>query len=140
MNKGFVQTIKNGCVFFTIITVISYTFGIIISSADKAYIPSLKSIYIYLVFSLLFASANKLLYNKKINLILRLVIHFVICATLFFFVIVLGGGLSGSGFATIIMMFIFTVIYLIFACIFGIIKSKKEAKDDSTKEYSNVFK
>ncbi len=56
MNKGFVQTIKNGCVFFTIITVISYTFGIIISSADKAYIPSLKSIYIYLVFSLLFVT------------------------------------------------------------------------------------
>jgi len=139
MKNSFWNSIKNGCSVFTLITVISYTVGMIISNEEKAYIPSLKSIYIYLCFSILFAFACRLLTNKKMNMVLRLLIHFIISASLFFLVIVIGGGLSGSGFATIIFMFAFAVIYLVFALIFALISKKKEKKANSEKHYSSLF-
>ncbi len=140
MKKSLWNTIKNGCSIFTLITVISYTIGMILSTNDKAYIPSLKSIYIYLAFSILFCFANRLLLNKKINVWVRLLIHCIITGILFFCVIVLGGGFSGSGFATLIIMSVYVASYLIFAVIYSMISKKKEHKENINKQYTSVFR
>ncbi len=139
MKKYLIDPLKNGCVIFTVITVISYTFGMIISTGDKAFIPSLSSIYLYLGLSLILGFANKLLTNEKMNMALRLILHFLVCGILFFCVIVLGGGLAESGFATLIAMTTFTVLYAIIGSIYGVIRSKKERNRNSKKEYTGVF-
>ena len=139
MKNNFWNTIKNGCFIFTIITVVSYTIGMLISSADKAYIPSLKSIYIYLFFSILFSFACNLFKSKKISPLLKLIIHFVISGALFFCVIVLGGGLTGNGFVTIVLLSAFTILYLIFAIVYILIAKKKETKKNNEKQYNSVF-
>lgn len=140
MKHSFWNSIKNGCFIFTLITVISYTFGMIISTSERSFISSLTSIYLFLILSICLAFANRILTNKKMNVALRLIIHFFITGLLFFAVIVLGGGYSESGFATLIAMAVFAVIYLIFALIFGIISAKKEKKANAKKEYHSVFK
>lgn len=139
MKNNFWNTIKNGCVIFTVITLISYTIGMIISTSDKAFIPSLKSIYVFLIFSILTACANRLLKNTKVNLAARLIVHFLACGLLFFMVAIVGGGFSKSGFATLIILAAFVVLYLIFAIIYAAIYKRKEKKENDQKRYSNVF-
>ncbi len=139
MRKSFWNSIKNGCVIFAIITVISYTVGMLMSSENRAFIPSLKSIYIYLAFSILFSFVCNLLKSERINTALRLIIHFAISAALFFCVIVLGGGFAESGFATIVLMTAFVIVYIIFSVIYLVIAKKKERKANSNKQYSSVF-
>lgn len=140
MKNSFWNSIKNGCFIFTLITVISYTFGMIISTSERAFIPSLTTIYLFLALSICLAFANRILTNKKINIALRLIIHFFISGLLFFAVIVIGGGYSESGFATLIAMAAFVVIYAIFALFFGILSAKKEKRVNAKKEYHSVFK
>ena len=84
--------------------------------------------------------ANNILANKKINLVLRLLLHFLVSSLLFFGVTVIGGGLANSGFATIIMMFIYVLIYIIFAIVFVLISKRKNNKNNENETYSNVFK
>lgn len=140
MKNKILDTIKNGCTIFSIITVISYTIGMILSTADKAYIPKLKTIYIYLFFSILFAFANNILSNKKINLTLKLTLHFLVSCALFFCIAIIGGGLTNSGFATIILMFTFIIAYILFAIIYLITNKKKETKKNNDENYSSLFK
>ncbi len=140
MKNKILKTIKNGCTVFTIITVISYTIGMILSTAEKAYIPKLKTIYIYLFFSILFAFANNILSSNKINVALKLTLHFLVSCSLFFCIAVIGGGLTSSGFATIILMFIFILAYILFAIIYFITNKKKETKEINDKNYSSLFK
>lgn len=140
MKNKFFDTIKNGCSIFTIITLVSYTIGMILSTAEKTYIPKLKTIYLYLLVSILLAFTNRILYNKKTNIALRLFIHFLISCILFFCIAAIGGGLSNSGFATIIMMFLFVVVYMVFALIFLAINKNNANKINSEQKYSTLFK
>ena len=58
--------IKSGCLIFTIITVITYILGTVLSAENKAFIPTLKWILLFLLFSELLAAANLLLKNKSL--------------------------------------------------------------------------
>ena len=134
MKKGLWNSVKNGCVLFALITVITYTVGYIISTTDKAYIPSLKSIYLYLIFSVIFGIASEL----KIGV--RILLHYVITAILCFLVIVAGGGMAESGFVTLITMFVFTIIYAAAALIIYAIYSAKNKTKNNEEEYKSMFR
>lgn len=140
MQKTIKDSIKNGCVLFTIITVISYSIGVLISTETKAYIPTLKSIYIYLAFSILFSLANRLLGSKKMNTFFKILIHYIITGTLFFCVFVFGGGFAENGFITIIFIAAYTVIYIIGSLLFTLFHKKNERKEIDKKQYDGLFK
>ena len=134
MNKRslILDTIKSGCLIFTVITVISYIAGTLLSSANKAFIPTLKWILLFLAFSVVLAFANLLLGSKKASLGAKLGLHFLATAALYFVVVVLCGGFIASGAQTIIAMTLFLVLYGIFAAIFAVASStRKKEKYDS---------
>ena len=138
--KSFKDIIKNGCVIFTVIIIISYTIGMIISTETKAYIPSLKSVYIFLLFSILFSFANNLLHSRKLNNFTKLFLHFVITGALYFSVFVLGGALSQNGFMTIVLMSFYAFFYIIFAIIYLVFIKRKESKNNDLKQYNSLYK
>ena len=140
MKKGLWNSVKNGCVLFALITVITYTVGYIISTTDKAYIPSLKSIYLYLIFSVIFGIASELLRYNKLKIGVRILLHYVITAILCFLVIVAGGGMAESGFVTLITMFVFTIIYAAAALIIYAIYSAKNKTKNNEEEYKSMFR
>lgn len=140
MKKRLWNSIKNGCVLFSVVTLITYTIGALISSSDKAYIPSLKSVYLYLFFSVVFAITCEIFRCDTIKLGLRIFLHYLSYAALCFLVIVLGGGFSESGFITLIIMFALTLIYAAVALIvFSVISRKRKVKNEE-EEYTSVFK
>lgn len=134
------DTIKNGCLIFTVITVISYITGTLLSSSNKAFIPTLKWILLFLAFSVILAFANLLLKSKKANLGARLGLHFLATAALYFVVVVLCGGFISSGAQTIIALTLFLILYGVFAAVYAVFSSLKKRKKNKKEEYESMFK
>lgn len=133
-------TVKNGCVTFTVITVLSYIAGTLLSFENKAFIPTLKWILLFLVFSVLLAFANLLLKSETTSVGAKLSLHFLASAMLYFITVVLCGGFIESGAQTLIAMTFFVIIYLIFAVIFAISASGSKRKKNRTQKYDSMFK
>lgn len=138
--KALKSIISQGCVIFSIITLIIYSAGAIISNADRSFIPDIKFIWLFFAFSLLLAATNKILYIKKIKLIPRLLIHFAVCLALYFVSVVLCGGFAKSGAQTLIALSFFVIIYIIFAIAAAIIIGRSERKKADKEEYVSQFK
>ena len=133
------DTIKSGCLIFTVITVLSYNAGTLLSSENKAFIPTLKWILLFLLFSLVLAFANMLLRLPKVAVGARLGFHFLATAALYIVVVVLCGGFIASGAQTIIAMLIFCILYSIFAIIFAISSTATKKKENKKEKYDSMF-
>lgn len=138
--KKILEVVKNGCLIFTIITVLTYVAGTLMSSENKAFIPTLKWILLFLAFSVVLAFANLLLKSKKYSKGLCLLFHFVASAVLYFVVVVLCGGFISNGSQTLIAMALFLLIYAVFAMIFALTGNKKKIKKNKEENYSSMFK
>jgi hypothetical protein len=137
--NSILDTIKSGCLIFTVITVLSYIAGTLLSSENKAFIPTLKWILLFLLFSLVLAFANMLLRLPNAATGARLGFHFLATAALYFVVVVLCGGFIASGAQTIIAMLLFCVLYGIFAAIFAITSGTKRKKKNKEEKYDSMF-
>lgn len=137
--NSILDTIKSGCLIFTVITVLSYIAGTALSSENKAFIPTLKWILLFLLFSLVLAFANLLLRMPKAHLAARLGFHFLATAALYFVVIVLCGGFITSGAQTIIAMLLFCILYGIFAVIYAVTSATKRSKENKEEKYDSMF-
>ena len=139
-NNYFADIIKNGCVIFTIITVITYVLGSVLSAENKAFIPTLKWILLFLLFSVLLAAANLLLKNKNYSAPLRLGLHFIATTALYFVVVVLCGGFIANGSQTLVAMVLYVLAYMIFTIIFAITNGTKKKKKNKEEKYESMFK
>ncbi len=138
-NNALPSIIKNGCVIFTVITVFSYAAGYLLGGKNKEFIPTLKWVLLFLLFSLVLAFANILLKSKKASVGARLGLHFLATAALYFVVVVLCGGFISSGAQTIIAMVLFCILYGIFAAIYAISSSAKVKKENKKEKYNSMF-
>ncbi|MDD6094811.1 MAG: DUF3021 family protein [Clostridia bacterium] len=134
--KTITDIIKNGCCIFTMITLLFYSVGGIISGSEQEFIPSLKFIWLFFVFSLLLAAANIILKSKKINTAAKLAIHFAASAAVYFVTVVVCGGYINNGAQTVIALSLFLVLYLIFAVVY-LIATRKRCEP---KKYEKMFK
>ena len=138
--KKITDALKNGCLIFTVLTVLSYVAGTLMSSENKAFIPTLKWILLFLAFSILLAFANLLLKSPKHSKGICLLFHFATSAALYFVVVVLCGGFIANGSQTLIAMALFLLIYGVFAAIYAFTGSAKTKKKNNTEKYSSMFK
>lgn len=138
MNRGktFSHVIKNGCVIFTIITLIIYGIGTMLSNADKAFIPTFQWILLFFVFSLLFSCTNQILHLDRFSLSLRILLHFLTAATLYVTAVILCGGLYKNGIMLLLSILLFIAGYILFAVLYFFrTKRTSNAKDS----YKPVF-
>jgi len=142
MNKRFTlsQIIKNGCVIFTFITIVTYALGVLIPTDNKAFIPTFKWIVLFFLFSQLLAFANFILKQKDSALPARLGLHFISCALLYFVTVVLCGGFISNGAQTLIAMVLFLLLYGIFAAIYSIVSSTGKKRANKKQEYDSMFR
>lgn len=129
-----------GCVIFTIVTLIVYSIGSIVSDSERSFIPSIKFIWLFFAFSVLLAAANEILSVKKISLGVRMLIHFAVCAALYFVCVVLCGGFISSGAQTLIAMTMFVIVYLICGIFIAIVLSRREKKSADNEKYQSQFR
>ena len=134
--KKLLDILKNGSVIFTVITLIFYSAGGIISGSNKEFIPSLLHIWLFFLFSVLLALANSILRVEKMNKAARLGLHFIAAFAVYFVTVIICGGYIGNGAQTLIAITVFLVLYLVFAIIFLLSGGKK--KED--RKYESMFK
>lgn len=134
--KKFTDILKNGCCIFTGVTLLFYSVGGIISGADRAYIPSLKTVWLFFAFSLLLSFANELLRLERLNAALRLAVHFVSCLALYFITVIVCGGYIKNGSQTLVALFLFLIVYIAFAVIYLLLSGRKKKPK---KKYKSQF-
>ena len=138
--KGLVKFLKNGCVTFTIVVFAFYILGDIMSSATK--VLTLKNLILLYLFSVWFSASNIILRSKKMNLILRVVLHFVSTVLGFFVIFVyLPGNLENPSSASLLTIG-FSALYIVIASLILGIKSaisKKKNEDAEDDEYDSIY-
>ena len=133
------RILKNGCVIFTMITLIVYGIGAMLSSADKTFIPTFQWIVLFFVFSLLLSSANQILRTEHLSVFLRVLFHFLAAATLYIVAVVLCGGLYKNGTMLLLSLAVFIAGYILFAILVSV-RMRRCRRSDSKKEpYKPVF-
>ena len=131
------QTIKNSCVIFTVITLLFYTLGLTIS---KNMIPTIGNIVAFLGFSIGLAFINEIFFVKKLNMIVRLILHYFASGALVLLLFALAGAIEASGPMTIIIMFAYSLLYWIFGVIALIINKSVASKKNSSEKYESMLK
>lgn len=127
---------KNGCVIFTIITLVIYGIGAVLSDKDKAFIPTFQWILLFFLFSQLLSAVQQILRWDKISLFLRIFLHFSAAALLYVVAVILCGGLYKNGVTLLLSIILFIVGYVVFAVVYtarmrrrkNIIKGKEPYK------------
>ncbi len=131
--------LKNGCVLFTIITLITYGVGAILSNAEKSFIPTLQWILLFFAFSILLSGAAQIMHLDKIALPVRYLLHFLTSAALYTIVVVLCGGFYKNGTMLLLSILLFIAGYIVFAVFYSIRNRKRSGTAKKKEEYKSVF-
>lgn len=135
----FINILKNGCVFFTVITLFTYCIGAILSNAERSFIPTLQWILLFFVFSLLLSGAAQIMHLDKIAVSVRYLLHFLTSAALYTVVVVLCGGFYKNGTMLLLSILLFIVGYIIFVVLYSIQNRKHSGKAKKKEDYKSVF-
>ncbi len=141
MKRGntFSQVFKNGCVIFTIITLIIYGIGTLLSNADKAFIPTFQWILLFFVFSLFFSCTNQILRLDRFSFSLRILLHFLTAATLYVIAVILCGGLYKNGVVLLLSILLFIAGYILFAVLYSFRMRRTKGTSNEKDTYKPVF-
>lgn len=129
--------IKSACVIFTIIVFLFYIMGNAISSQIQ--VLTLTNLFLLLLFSVWFSFSNLLLKSKKMNIFLRLTLHFISTVIGFFVIFVyLPGNLENKSQAFILVLG-FAIIYIVTATAILALKGIFNKKQNNEQEYESVY-
>lgn len=133
------KIILNGCAIYTVLTLLLYTGGMLVSGIEREWIPTIGMMYMVLVFSLLFSAANFTVTRTKLSPILKLIIHFSVTTAIFYVTFLLWGGFTDSRSLVLTILLCYTLVYVIFALIFFTARSIKASAKNSKTEYDSQF-
>lgn len=138
MRSFWKTTFTQACIYFTVITFIyaTFIFALYGGSEDGGLLSSLRTL-MFFVFSLLFASANRLLTSDKLSKPLKIICHFAITAVGFYLSMILPADIKGS--TAVIGIVIYLIIYVLAALIISAMNAGKNKKSANDEEYESVF-
>ena len=141
MNNKFLNGVKNlfktGCVIFTIVVFVFYLMGEIVSNATQTL--TFSRLFLLYLFSVWFALSNLFLKNKKLNIILRIILHFVSTVASFFVIFIYIPGNTENTSSAFVLTVCFAVIYIATATIIMFVRSAVKARADKKKEYKAMY-
>ncbi len=136
----FGRIISQGCLFYTVITLLLYTGGMIVSSIEREWIPTISMMYMVLVFSLFLAAANVLVLGAKIPAVLKLILHYAAATVVFYVIFILWGGFQRSGSSVLVILLVYTFIYCICALVVFSFRYIKGNRENSRTDYETQFR
>lgn len=132
--------IARGCIYYTITSLLLYTGGLLFSTVEREWIPTLDVLLLLLLFTVSFSAANHMVVHAKLSMAVKMLIHYAVTLLIFYTVFILWGGFSQRASATFVLLLAFTVIYGIGALIFCIVCHVRSAKKNSRSHYDDQFK
>ena len=131
-----IDLLKDSALIFTFIILLLYTLGTIISKGSARFIPTISTVWLTFMMSLLLSLANRLLKIRAIHPLLRVLIHLVACFAVYFVTVLLSGNYLDDGKSTVVAVFVFAVIYIL--CLpYIVYKLKVNKKKTADKEKYN---
>lgn len=138
-HNPFINILKNGCVIFTVITLLIYAVGTILSNSEKSFIPTFYWILLFFIFSMLLSGVTQIMHIKKIKLPIRFLLHFLAAAVLYIVSVVLCGGFYKNGTMLLLSLLLFIIGYVLFAILYSIGIRRQSRNVEKKEAYKSVF-
>lgn len=127
--------LTSACVIFTLLTI-----GLHIAEfALGGGIVALSKQLLLLLACLLFAASNRILGAERLPIGVRMFLHYVAIGVVFFAVLGIVGRTVTKSLQVFILLVCITVLYLLFAVFYLLLRRRKKAKQESQNEYKNMF-
>lgn len=134
------KIITQGCVYYTAASLLLYVGGLLFSTIEREWIPTLDMLLLLLLFTVSVSAANQLVLHSKLPMAVKLLLHYAVTLTVFYIVFILWGGFSDSGSAVLVLLLAFTLVYGIGALVFGIVCHVRAGSENRRNEYTEKFK
>lgn len=133
--KKAISYLTSACVIFTLLTI-----GLHIAEfALGGGIAALSKQLLLLLACLLFAASNRILGAERLPIGVRLFLHYVAIGVVFFAVLGIVGRTVTKSLQVFILLVCITVLYLLFAVFYLLLRRRKKAKQESQNEYKSMF-
>ena len=134
MKKG-LSYFTAGCVIFTLLTITLHIAEFALGGGFAA----LSRQLLLLLACILFAVANRILGIRRLPLGVRMLLHYIAIAVIFFAVLGIVGRTVTKSLQVLILLVSITVLYLIFAVFYLLRRRKAKAAQESQNEYKSMF-
>ena len=131
------ETLKTSCFLFTLIVFAFYILGNAIS--NEVQVLTLTNLALIFGFSIWFTLSNILLKSNKLNLFLRVSLHFLSTLLGFFVIFIYIPGNAQNGSRAFILTIAFAALYILVAVIALIINGIVRKNKNENKEYKSVY-
>ena len=133
--KKAISYLTSACVIFTLLTI-----GLHIAEfALGGGIAALSKQLLLLLACLLFAASNRILGAERLPIGVRMFLHYVAIGVVFFAVLGIVGRTVTKSLQVFILLVCITVLYLLFAVFYLLLRRRKKAKQESQNEYKSMF-
>ena len=133
--KKAISYLTSACVMFTLLTI-----GLHIAEfALGGGIVALSKQLLLLLACLLFAASNRILGAERLPIGVRMFLHYVAIGVVFFAVLGIVGRTVTKSLQVFILLVCITVLYLLFAVFYLLLRRRKKAKQESQNEYKSMF-
>lgn len=133
--KKAISYLTSACVIFTLLTI-----GLHIAEfALGGGIAALSKQLLLLLACLLFAASNRILGAERLPIGVRMLLHYAAIGIVFFAVLGIVGRTVTKSLQVFILLVCITVLYLLFAVFYLLLRRRKKAKQESQNEYKSMF-
>ena len=133
--KKAISYLTSACVIFTLLTI-----GLHIAEfALGGGIVALSKQLLLLLACLLFAASNRILGAERLPIGVRMFLHYVAIGVVFFAVLGSVGRTVTKSLQVFILLVCITVLYLLFAVFYLLLRRRKKTKQESQNEYKSMF-
>lgn len=133
--KKAISYLTSACVIFTLLTI-----GLHIAEfALGGGIVALSKQLLLLLACLLFAASNRILCAERLPIGVRMFLHYIAIGVVFFAVLGIVGRTVTKSLQVFILLVCITVLYLLFAVFYLLLRRRKKAKQESQNEYKSMF-
>ncbi len=132
-------TLARACIWFTVLILALYTGGMIVSGIEREWIPTMKMVWMVLVFAIAFEASNQIVLKAPLAAPLRLAIHYAVTLFVFFVVFIVWGGYTERPSSVLVILIVFTLLYAAGALVFFGIRSLLRNARNRTETYDPRF-
>ena len=133
------QILSDGCVFYTVLTLLLYTGGMLASDREREWIPTLGMMFTVLLFSVLFAAVNYTVSHAKLPSVLKLLLHYAVTTVIFYVLFILWGGFAKNASTVLVVLVTYTLLYIIIALLLFVIRYLRGGVKNRSTAYKNQF-
>lgn len=127
--------LTSACVIFTVLTIGLY----IAEAALGGGMLALGRQLLLLLACLLFTAANRILTADRLPLGVRMLLHYLAVALIFFSVLGVIGQAVTRALQLLVLLVCITALYLLFAVVYLLLSRRAKQRKESEKEYKSMF-